>query len=89
MLGANVTAYNPQTRALMGNLRAGFMAHGAAAGLARRQSYVATFGIIERQATILSYIDVFQLLALIFLLMVPLVLIMKRPSHGVKPAAAH
>jgi DHA2 family multidrug resistance protein len=89
MLGANVTAYNPQTRALMGNLRAGFMAHGAAAGLARRQSYVAVFGMIERQATILSYIDVFQLLALIFLLMVPLVLIMKRPSHGTKPAAAH
>ena len=89
MLGANVTAYNPQTRALMGSLRGGFMAHGAAAGLARRQSYVAMFGMIERQATMLSYVDVFQLLAIIFVAMTPLVLLMKRPSHGTKPVAGH
>jgi DHA2 family multidrug resistance protein len=64
-------------------------AHGSGNATAARQGYAALFGMIERQATMLSYIDVFQLLALMFVLMVPLVLIMKRPSHGAKPVAAH
>lgn len=89
MLGADVTPYNLKTRALLSHLEAGMRAHGSGPGLADRQSYVALFGMMERQATILSYIDVFQLLALIFLLMVPLVLLMKKPSHGTKPVAAH
>jgi DHA2 family multidrug resistance protein len=87
MLGANVTAYSPQTRALMSRLSGGMQpAPGSAAA---RQSFGAMFGMIERQATMLSYIDVFQLLALIFVLMTPLVLLMKKPSHAVKPVAAH
>jgi DHA2 family multidrug resistance protein len=89
ILGANVTQYNPQTRALMSHLEAGMKAHGSGNATAARQGYAALFGMIERQATMLSYIDVFQLLALMFVLMVPLVLIMKRPSHGAKPVAAH
>jgi DHA2 family multidrug resistance protein len=89
LLGAHVNAYNPKTRALLGQLEAGMKSHGAGHALAQRQAYGALFGMIQRHATILSYVDVFQLLALIFLLMVPLVMIMKRPSHGAKPVAAH
>ena len=89
VLGAHVTGYDPKTRAMMSHLEAGMKAHGSGSAMATRQSYVAMFGMIERQATILSYISVFQLLALIFVLMVPLVMIMKRPSHRVKPVAAH
>ena len=77
MLGANVTAFNPKVHALVSGQRG---------SVASRQGYLKLFGLIERQATMLSYIDVFHLLALIFVLMVPLVLIMKKPSHAVKPA---
>jgi DHA2 family multidrug resistance protein len=87
MLGANVTAYNPQTTALMSRLTGG-APHGPGS-VGARHGYAAMFGMLERQATMLSYIDVFQLLALIFVLMTPLVLIMKKPSHAVKPVAAH
>jgi DHA2 family multidrug resistance protein len=85
MLGANVTAYSPQTRAMMSHL-GGVMSHGAVNMSGNRLTFAAMFGMIEQQATMLSYIDVFQLLALIFLLMIPLVMIMKKPSHAVKPA---
>ena len=37
------------------------------------------FGMVERQAAILSFIDVFQLLTVLFLLAAPLVFLMKRP----------
>ena len=85
MLGSNVTAYNPQAQRLYCTNFCG------APGLAGIGSgdFSKVFGLIERQATMLSYIDVFQLLALIFLLMIPLVLIMKKPSPGAKPVAAH
>lgn len=89
ILGANVTQYNPQTRALMSHLQAGMKAHGSSTATAAHQGYAAMFGMIERQATMLSYIEVFQLLAVIFVLMIPLVMLMKRPSHAVKPVAAH
>ncbi len=88
LLGANVTAFNPKAQALLGKLQAG-LAHGAGSDIAMRRSYVAMFGMIERQATILSYTDVFQVLALIFVAMAPLVMIMKRPGAGAKPIAAH
>jgi len=89
LLGANVTAYNPKATALLSQLQAGMRAHGSGSTTAARQSYIQMFGLIERQATMLSYVDVFQLLALIFLVMIPVVMIMKRPAQGVKPMAAH
>jgi MFS transporter, DHA2 family, multidrug resistance protein len=89
MLGANMTPYNPKTRAMMSQFAAGMRAHGSGSGTAARQGYTALFGMIERQATMLSYVDVFQLLAIIFLLMVPLVMLMKRPASGTKPAPVH
>jgi len=89
MLGANITPYNPKARALMSHLEAGMKAHGSGSETAARQSYGAVFGMIERQATMLSYVDVFQILAVIFVLMVPLVMLMRKPSHAVKPAPVH
>jgi MFS transporter, DHA2 family, multidrug resistance protein len=83
-LGTNVTAYNPRARALMSHFGAGMPG-----GTGDRKGLAALFGMIERQATMLSYIDVFQLLAVIFIVMVPLVMLMKKPSHAVKPAPVH
>jgi hypothetical protein len=45
--------------------------------------------MVERHAAILSYLDVFRLLGVIFLVALPLVLLMKKPPgprHGI---AAH
>ena len=88
VLGSHVTAYSPQTRALMQHFGGG-MAPGSGGGTGARKGLAAMFGMIERQATMLSYIDVFQLLAVIFIVMVPLVMLMKKPSHAVKPAPVH
>jgi hypothetical protein len=46
-------------------------------------------GMLQRQAGILSYIDVFLMLCLIFLAILPLILIMKRPPRGAARVAAH
>jgi DHA2 family multidrug resistance protein len=89
ILGAHVTMYNSKAYAMLQALTAGFRAHGVPAATAKQQGYAALFGMVQQHATMLSYVDVFDILAIIFLLMVPLVLLMKKPSHGTKPIAAH
>jgi hypothetical protein len=51
--------------------------------------------MVQRQATMVAFVSIFQLLAIVFLGMVPLVLLMKRPKGrggrggGGAAAAAH
>ncbi len=41
-----------------------------------------------RQATMVSFVDIFRLLGVMFLVLLPLVLLMRRPK-GQAPAGAH
>jgi DHA2 family multidrug resistance protein len=89
-LGAHVTQYAPQSQAMQHGMQSMFQASGSDPATAARQTYVSLFGMVQRQAVMLSFLDVFQVLAAIFLLMIPLILIMKRPSKGASTdIAAH
>ena len=89
-MSAHVTPYSPKTQAMQHGLQSMFQASGSDPATASHQAYVSMFGMVQRQAVMLSFLDVFQLLALIFLLMIPLILIMKRPSKGTSSdIAAH
>ena len=83
VLGVHVNAYTPQTRAMLDQLRAISMAHGTDQFTATRQAYAALFDIVVRQATVLSFLQVFRLLGFIFLAVAPLVLLLKRPGGRV------
>jgi DHA2 family multidrug resistance protein len=63
-------------------LRQKFIAQGADAATATGRAYEALWGTINRQAAMLSYNEVFLVLALIFLAMAPLVLMMRKPKRG-------
>ena len=89
VLGGHVTPYNPKSVAMFNGLTHNFMAHGSDAATARHQGYIALFGMVQRQAVMLSFVDVFNILGVIFLLMVPLVLVMKKPAGSGRPVAAH
>ena len=64
------------------------MARGSDFATATQQAYGALFGLVQRQASMLSFIHVFQLFAAIFLLGLPLVFLMRRPK-STKAIAAH
>ena len=70
-------------------MRAAFMAAGADAVTATSRAYAALFGMVQRQASMVSFVGLFQLLGIIFLLLIPLVLLMKRPGHGGPVVGAH
>ena len=89
LLGARVTPYNPGAQAMLAQMRAAFMAAGADAETATSRAYAAVFGMVQRQASMVTFVGIFQLLGLIFLALTPLVLLMKRPKGRPAPGAAH
>jgi DHA2 family multidrug resistance protein len=57
-------------------------AHGSSAAEATRQGYALIQGTVERQATMLAYLDCFRLLGFAILAMVPVVFLMKKSKPG-------
>jgi DHA2 family multidrug resistance protein len=88
-LGARVTAFSPMARAMSKGVEVGMVAHGADPVTASRQAYVSIWRLVERQASMLSFVDTFVAMGLVFLLVLPLLLVMKRPRHTRGGAAMH
>ncbi|MDE3010282.1 MAG: DHA2 family efflux MFS transporter permease subunit [Pseudomonadota bacterium] len=65
------------------------MAQGVPALEAQQQALAHLYAMVQRQASMLSYIDAFHALALLFLLLVPACLLLRRPAPPKGPLAAH
>jgi DHA2 family multidrug resistance protein len=87
ILGSHVSAYSPATRMTLESLRRMFVAHGSDPTTATQQAHAAVWGMVQRQAAMISYLDVFRLLTFLLILAIPLVFLLKKPVHQTKPAA--
>jgi len=86
-LGANVTPYSPQTRTMFEGLRGFFMSSGADAATATQRAHAAMFGMVQRQAAMMSFNHTYLFLALLFVVVMPAIFLMRRPkSRGRMPA---
>src|SRR5215471_1800718 len=65
-LGANVTPYDAASQSMMYQFRAAFMAAGADAVTATERAYAALFGLVQRNATMVAFVGIFQLMGVIF-----------------------
>jgi DHA2 family multidrug resistance protein len=89
-LGEHVSAYDATTQSMFEQIRAGLIASGADMVTATERTYAVLHGMLLRQASILSFVTLFRVLGLVFLLMIPLVLIMRRPARrGGAAVGAH
>jgi MFS transporter, DHA2 family, multidrug resistance protein len=88
-LGENVTAYNSAAMDMLRSLQSMWSNAGSGPALAERQAAASMFGLVQRQAAMLAFIQLFLLLAVIFLAMIPLILIMKRPPRGARAEMGH
>jgi DHA2 family multidrug resistance protein len=79
LLGSHVSAYDLGTQTMFERMRAAFMAAGADATTATSRAYAALFGMVQRQASMVSFVGIFQVLGILFIILIPLVLIMRRP----------
>ena len=87
LLGRNVTVYDPASQSMLAQMKTSFMAAGADAVTATERAYAAMFGMVQRQATMVAFVQIFQLLGIVFVALVPLVLLMQRPKGGGHVAA--
>jgi DHA2 family multidrug resistance protein len=81
-LMANVSASNPALRSTLQGATQAMQAHGASAALAARQAYGLVESTVQRQATMLAYLDCFRFLGWAILAMVPVVFLMKKSKPG-------
>src|SRR3954466_1677662 len=88
-LGANVTIYDPAAQSMLAGLRQAFIAAGSDITTATARANAAVFGLVQRQAAVVSFVGIFQLLGVLFVALIPLVLLMKRPKRAGPPAGAH
>ncbi len=81
-LATNVTATSGQARNMVQGLQSHFIAQGSDPADALRRAYGAVWMLVQRQAAMLAYNDTFFFLAIMFALMFPFVLLLRRAKRG-------
>ena len=81
-LARNLTAGNPAMLAMLRGASRAMQAHGASAAEATQQAYALLQSTVQRQATMLSYIDCFWFLGVAILCMIPAVFLMRKSKAG-------
>ena len=80
-LAEHIYAGNLATQQMYDGLRAFFRSHGADSYTAGRQALAALSGMIERQASMLSFVEAFWVLGVLFCCMIPFLMLLHRPKH--------
>jgi DHA2 family multidrug resistance protein len=86
LLGARISPYSIQLRSVYSRIRSGFIARGKSDLEASGLADAVILSIVESQSSMRSFIEVFRFLGLIFLIVLPLLFIMKSPRVKGKPA---
>jgi DHA2 family multidrug resistance protein len=87
LLGEHVSIFDPTTNQVLAQLKAAFLARSGDAVAATSQAYIALNGMVQRQAAMVAFVMIFRLLGLLFLVMIPLVFIMRKPKTRARPGA--
>jgi DHA2 family multidrug resistance protein len=88
-LGEHITIYDPMTQRMLFQIKNGLIAAGVDAATATQRSYAILRGMLLQQASMVSFVMVFRMLGILFLAMIPLVAIMKRPKGRSAAVGAH
>jgi len=88
-LVAHETATDFQTQQRLMQLQRGFMSKGISSSEALNKAYAAMEGAVMKQATVLSYMDVFLYLGILFLICIPFILLVKQGKSKVDMSSVH
>ncbi len=89
IMGAHVSVFDMRTRMVLDQIRAGLMSRGMDLSTATRAAYAALSGMVSQQAVMVAFVQLFRVLALVFVIVMPLVFVMRRPRRGAAAPAAH
>src|SRR5512133_647622 len=80
-LSAHITPYNPTFQARLEGLKQALIAKGIAVTQADHTVLGIMYGEVRRQAGALAFNRIFFIIGLAFLIIIPLLLLLKRPAH--------
>jgi DHA2 family multidrug resistance protein len=80
----NVNPGNLRVRETLQGMQAWFHAAGADSYDASRKALAALYGMVQRHASMLSFVEAFWLMGILFLIMVPFILLLRNPRHPVE-----
>jgi MFS transporter, DHA2 family, multidrug resistance protein len=89
MLVEHVTPYSSSYDATIQRMQQAFLSASANAADALQKAQALLYATVQKQAAMLSYIDCFWVMGTLFMALVPLVFLMKRPSVGSAAPPAH
>jgi DHA2 family multidrug resistance protein len=89
VLTEKLTAFAPEADARIATLSSVFARQGSDPFTAHQRAFAALDGIINGQAMLLSFADVFRYVALAFIVTLPLLLLLGRGGNKDAVAAAH
>ena len=81
-LVSHISASNPAFRSTLQGATRAMQAHGSSLAHATQQAYALVQSTVQRQATMLAYIDCFWLLGVAIMAMIPMVFLMKKSRPG-------
>jgi DHA2 family multidrug resistance protein len=85
----SVTAYSPDAQRAIDALQGATGTVGSAVTQTSRETLAIVYGEVQRQAALLSFVELFYVLGLLFLAAIPIVWIMRRPRAGARGPAVH
>ena len=80
---------NPAYRSLVAGVAARLSSVGADPAMAQQQAHGVLYNIVQRQSAMLSFVDDFWLLGVIFLFMIPPLFFMRKVAPSKGPVSAH
>ena len=89
-LVSRVTLFDPKMRTMLHGLQSWFQTHGYNAVDAAKKSLGAIYGMVQQQAAMLSFVEAFWIMGVVFLGMIPLLFLLRnaRDLHPHTPKAA-
>jgi MFS transporter, DHA2 family, multidrug resistance protein len=82
-LMTNVNELSGAFRAKVAGFTTVFVSAGSSTTEATNRAYGMIYGLVQRQATMLAFIDNFKMLGVVFFLVIPILLLLKKPKgHG-------
>ncbi len=89
MLVSHMTPFDPAYKAMLSGSAGALYAAGSSFSDAQTQATGLAYGLLQRHAAMLAFVDDFWLMGLMFLGLIPLMFLMKksRPHAGAPPMA--
>jgi MFS transporter, DHA2 family, multidrug resistance protein len=82
ILSARVNAYDRPPAIFLDGIRSGLTRGGTDLFTATRQSYSVLYGVVQRHAAMLTFVEIYTLLGAVFFVMLPMIWLMRRPARA-------